>query len=135
MNSNSAPISWFPSGWGTPSYQNALYPGILAQALVKSQANESLTDLTNIYYASHRYSPEAIKIFQKDVLANSSEPIDWITTGGNLPSDFIDLAQNQTSFVKSLLMLMNNKQLSDHKRAIQNRFPSDAAPYFKLMGI
>lgn len=135
MNDYLAPRSWFPSGWGAFSYQNAAYPKILAQALVKSSAKESLTDLTNIYYARHTLSPEAMEVFEKDVLANSSEPLDWLTDEQYMPNGFIECAGNETSFIKSVLMLMSNKQLNAHKNAVQARYPRDAAKYFTLMGI
>lgn len=56
----------YPSQW--PSEDLGAYPAKLAEALVKTSDNESITDLFNIFYAHRDLSNEAVDVFMKDVL-------------------------------------------------------------------
>lgn len=59
---------FFPSQWGITGTP---YPGKLAEALVASKAEESLTDITNQYYSRDReLTPAARKVFLDFLIAN-----------------------------------------------------------------
>lgn len=58
--------SLYPSGW--PADLFGPYPAKLAEALVLTEDNESLTDLFNIFYAHRQISEKAAHVFMKDVI-------------------------------------------------------------------
>ena len=58
--------SLYPSEW--PADKFGPYPAKLAEALVLTEDNESLTDLFNIFYAHRQISEKAAHVFMKDVI-------------------------------------------------------------------
>ena len=58
--------SLYPSEW--PADKFGPYPAKLAEALVLTKDNESLTDLFNIFYAHRQISEKAAHVFMKDVI-------------------------------------------------------------------
>jgi len=119
MNKNHKPFKQleytllFPSGFDM-IFEGKSYPGKLAAALVKSKANESLSDLTNAFYSGRKLSPQAEKIFTQDVLKNPWKAIDpyenkevdeFITNG------FGEWAKHNPKIFKLMLMKLKPNQL------------------------
>lgn len=134
MNDYPAPHDWFPSGWRELDWTEG-YPKILAQALVQAKDKESITDLSNMYYARNRLSPEAVEIFKKDVLASPAQVVKFMATE-YLAQGLEGFAAHDPSFVKSLLMLLNDKEMAEHVKLIQAGMkPEEAKRYFTAVGI
>ena len=93
------------------------YPAKLTDILIKSSANESLTDLANTFYTkSRKLDAASVKLLQQDVLSKGRKAL-LIATGG---SDFSDLppingmnlmCQKQPAFCKKLFLLLSQKDL------------------------
>ena len=127
-----APYYWFPSGWRDTPWGKP-YPKILAKALVASQDNESMTDITNVYYGGRSLSPEALEVFKADVLAKPQEVIKHMTTEF-LPNGLEGLAQHDLSFLKSMLMLLSEDELKAHVEAVKTYMrPAAAEKYFSFV--
>lgn len=135
MNDYPSPMDWYPKGWSYLDWPEG-YPKILARALVQSTEKESITDLTNMYYARNNLSPEAIAIFKQDVLGDPAKTLEFMTVLNYMPPGLSDLAEHDTSFAKSLLMMLNDDQMKEHIAAVKATMGVDeAAGYFKTMGI
>ena len=134
MNDYPAPHDWFPSGWSHLDWTEG-YPKILAQALVLAKDKESITDLSNMYYARNRLSPEAVEIFKKDVLSDPAEVVKFLATE-YLAQGLEGFATHDPSFVKSMLMMLNDKEMAEHVKLIQGLMKGpEADSYFKAVGI
>ena len=134
MNDYPAPQSWFPSGWRHLGWGEG-YPKILAQALVQAKDKESLTDLSNMYYARNRLSPEAVEIFKQDILASPAQVVQFLATE-YLAQGLEGFAEHDPSFVKSMLMMLNDKEMEEHVKLIQSSMRDDQAKkYFTSVGI
>lgn len=106
----------FPSRWldGTEDlgWGNIPYPGKLAEALVNSAQNESITDLGNIYYNHRNYSPEATSIFRQDALR----------TGKNLLCEFgmvnlLGLVKAEPKLMKQIILTMSPQEFKQFEEA------------------
>ena len=134
MNNYPSPLDWYPKGWSFLDWGQP-YPKILAQALVQSQEKESITDLTNMYYAGNKLSPEAIAIFKQDVLGDPASTVQFMA-GDFIPQALSTLAERDTAFVKSILMMLNDEQMAKHIGLVNDQMGTgEAAGYFKTMGI
>lgn len=78
MSNNNTTSILFPSGWHCFFDKKVPYPGKLAQALVKSRAAESITDITNVYYAGRSITKEAYQIFLKDVIQRAADGVEAV---------------------------------------------------------
>ena len=87
------------------------YPGFLAEILVKSSAEESLTDLSNAFYSrSRKLSPEALEVFQQKVLANPKKQL--LKLSGAYPNGFDKMTKAMPDFVKKLLLALPKKDFA-----------------------
>lgn len=94
--------SLYPSGWDTELGE---YPVKLAEALVKSNAKESLTDIYNVFYR-HEELPEAVvDVFKKDALDHIDDTLDIMSdlADTEILIEFLDeIAKNYPEFVEQL---------------------------------
>lgn len=101
--------SLYPSGWDT---ELGAYPVKLAEALVKSNGKESLTDIYNIFYR-HEELPEAVvDVFKKDALDDIDNTMIIISGLYNtdILTDFLhEIAQGYPEFVEELKTKIKEK--------------------------
>lgn len=94
--------SLYPSGW---DIELGEYPVKLAEALVKSNGKESLTDIYNVFYR-HEELPEAVvDVFKKDALDDIKNTLDIMDdlADAEVLTDFLDeIAKNYPEFVEQL---------------------------------
>lgn len=110
----------FPSGWAY-TCTDAPYPAKLAQILVASKAQESVTDLANSFYNKKRkMEPEAMQVFLKSVLSLKPNALAQQLSGGeatnvadlpgsNLCNGLEIFAKNQPAMLKQILMKLPEK--------------------------
>jgi len=115
MNDRHSHNGMFPSGWAWNEWDDDPgYPAILAQALIKSEANESVTDLGNMYYSRSKLSKEAADIFRKDALTNPLTK-ELMVEHGLL--NLGDLVKKEPQFMKKLLLTFSPQELESFKQA------------------
>lgn len=103
-----------PSTWDAV-FKDIPYPGYLAQALVKSESAESVTDLGNVYYYSRKLSKEAHDIFAAHA---SSTDTTLQQLAGTLPVEDIKVDARLTGIMKNepgLWEDIMSAQLSDQQ--------------------
>jgi len=119
MNKYPNPYWMFPSQW--PSSEWGPYPGLLAEALVASSENESVTDLIHVYYSNRNLSPEAIEIFKNNILGDKFTSIDMLTQMGG---DYVAiLLENEPALFKQILLEISDTQLSSLRQGIIDTYP------------
>lgn len=67
--------SLYPSGW---DIELGEYPAKLAEALVKSNAKESLTDIYNVFYSHRALTDGAIDVLKEDTLNDFDTTMDIV---------------------------------------------------------
>lgn len=82
------------------------YPERLAKVLVRSEARESITDLTNTYYRGRKLSPGAELIFLNDLMNVTGKEL--ITVPLGIFSEY-DLETQEVHFVNGFLGLAKDK--------------------------
>jgi hypothetical protein len=128
MNSRSSSNGMFPSGWSYNDWDEP-YPAILAQALVKSEANESVTDVCNMYYGSSKLSKEAANIFRQDALTNPLTK-ELMTEHGLINMGVLVRAEPQ--FMKKLFLTFSPQELQAFKQA-EDGMTGDGAGMDKML--
>ncbi len=117
INSGEAPWAFFPSGWGDAMEhfgKKVPYPGRLAEALILSKDNESLTDIANVYYARHRnLSPEAIEIFREDAVRTGKRSLCDYGISGSVDQLF----EEEPEIIKQIILTMNPDELEQFRKA------------------
>lgn len=115
-NRRSYDYSLFPSGWDSDTY--GPYPKKLAQALVDTNAEESVFDLYNIFYGGRSISEDAIKVFKQAVLATKSQRnlrslVNLTVDSDDLFNVLNELFKHWPVFTSKLLTLMADSGDSD----------------------
>lgn len=112
----------FPSGWRR-DYPHTPYPGILAKYLAKSKSAESLTDLTNIYYAGNELSKEAIDAFTNSLLY-TEEGVKWVNhfVGMNEYSREFDILKTHMPELFVSLMRKSNITREEYETLITDPY-------------
>ena len=136
MNKHPAPVGLFPSGWGWSTEEawgsKVPYPAKLAEALVKSNANESFTDLANIYYGGRKYTPMATAIFRRDAIANGKNILIQYGLGNGY-----ELVKHEPETMKKIFLTMTPAELERFKQAEDNYGPGrdEIDKLFRAVGI
>ena len=115
-NGRSHDYSLFPSGWDDDTY--GPYPKKLAQALVDTNAEESVFDLYNIFYGRRLISDDAIKVFKQAVLTTKSQRnlrslVNLSVDSDDLFNVLDELFKHWPVFTSKLLTLMSDSGDSD----------------------
>ena len=92
---------WFPSEYEDASGGEP-YPTILAEALIASQSNESITDVANIYYKDRKMTPKAKKLFMKDALSAPGSSLKFIQVSE--PQMVWDFFKKHTKLAKKIFL-------------------------------
>ncbi len=112
----------FPSQWEYTlddlGWDSVPYPGKLAEALVMSNANESISDLGNLYYSRRDYSDEAIEIFRQDSLKTGKD--NMMEFGLNNAWELVD---EEPELMAKIILTMTPQELEKWKEAEENYGP------------
>ena len=133
MNDRGSSNAMFPSGWKWTDWgENTPYPAKLAAALVKSQANESVTDLGNVYYGRRDLSPEAMEIFRQDAITNPLTK-ELMTEHGLL--NLGDMVHKEPETMKKIFLTFSPQELQQFIEAEEQMSGGDMKGLLSQLGL
>ena len=131
MDNRGSSNAMFPSGWEWNDW-GMPYPAKLAQALVMTDAKESVTDLGNVYYGRRKLSKEAMDIFRQDALRDPQTKA-LMTEHGLL--NMGDLVKAEPQFMKKLFLTFSPEELQAFITAEEGYSGGDMKSMLKQIGL